>query len=180
MKTNHYLFIVTILLISSAFWLNNSSADKDSVGWTPVYKHDKNGKPIGGKKADLLEAIRRGYDIRVGWGFQHPRDKSKTIEHVVKPNFLGVSGGELVYATLDEHIALKAYLSVQNPEFKDPKVTWSCVLDTQGHFNAVWYDRATGKKVKDFPQRHVMTWFVHYPAKRSSSKIWKLFETGGM
>ncbi|HAS44089.1 MAG TPA: hypothetical protein DCS93_26665 [Microscillaceae bacterium] len=180
MKTNHYLIAVIILLISSAFWLNQSPADADSVGWTPVYKHNKNGQPIGGSKADLLAAIRRGYDIRIGWGFQHPRDADKTIEHVVKPNFLGISKGELVYAILDEHPALKAYFNVKNPQFDNPNITWSCVMNTEGNFNAIWYNRAAGKKVRDFPQRHVMTWFVNYPAKRSNKKLWKLFEVGGM
>ena len=37
---------------------------------------------------------------------------------------------------------------------------WRVSMTTDGDFDAIWYDRVSGKLLKRVPQRHIMSWFT--------------------
>ena len=61
--------------------------NKSNAGWQKVFHNDANGNTISGDKSKLLEAIRLGYPIRIGWG-------SNRVEHVTEADFLTIFEGK--------------------------------------------------------------------------------------
>lgn len=129
--------------------------------WVPVYKHDAQGRPLGGSKERLVEAIRRGQEVRVAWGVRHPRDSTRSVEHTAPAHFATIVDGTEVFVQVPEHVAHADYWARDQQAPGDPQVAWSAVLGTTGAFNAVFYNRATGAEVRRLPQRVTMTWLVH-------------------
>ena len=87
---------------------------------------------------------------------------------MANPIFLTVIQEKDVSAIIDMHPMLKSYIHAENQVFDDTGHFWQCVLTTQGTFNAQVYHRAGGNMIKDWPQRHRMTWFLEYPLDRNT------------
>jgi len=131
--------------------------------WEILYKHNEKGQALQGSKQALIAAIRKGYDIKVGWGFQSAKDSSVRLEHIAIPHFLSIVKEQDVIAIIHEHGLLDSYLS-DTPKIRIPVQVWRCVLSTKGTFNAIYYPEDGSAPPKDFPQRHIMTWFAQAPA----------------
>lgn len=130
-------------------------------GWMLVYRHDADGNPVVGSKADLLAAIRSGSPIRLAWGMKIERDGTVlSVEHSAEPVFLTIVNDEEVVVQLPEHIAQESYVDPVNPVFADPAVMWRGLMSTNGTFDAVWVNRATGVEVRRHPQRVGLAWFA--------------------
>jgi hypothetical protein len=141
-----------------------AAAQPPRAGWVAVFKHDGQGRPLAGDKRALIDAVRRGEDVRLAWGVRHPRDSTRSVEHTALGIFATVVDGAEVFVQVAEHVAHADYWARDAQAPGDPKVVWSAVLGTTGTFNAVMYDRASGAEVRRLPQRVTMTWFVRRPA----------------
>ncbi len=127
---------------------------------TLLFRNGINGETLGGSRAALLAAIRSGQTVHMGWGLSVEREgQRRSVEHVVAPVFIGIVHGEEVVAQLPEHIALQAYADVDRALFEDPAVMWRGMMTTNGTFDAVWVNRATGEVVRRFPQRAAISWY---------------------
>jgi|GEM_PF-953920 len=172
-----------LLLLVTLFFCNCQASEKEvkttgSSGWTLVYKHDKTGQKIAGDKAELIHAIRGGYSIRVGWGWERMREGSLLrLEHMATPIFLSVIQEKDIAAVIDAHPLLESYFDIQQQTFREEGHIWQCVLSTTGTFNAKVYHRATGELLRDMPQRHHMSWFVEFPSDGPNPKSPPLFQT---
>jgi len=132
--------------------------------WHMVYRHDADGKPIAGTKSALFDAIRSGTSIRFAWGMKI--EKSGTIysvEHSAEPVFLTIVGSKEVVVQLSEHIAQRSYVDLSGATFESPAVMWRGLISTDGTFDAVWVNRATGEEVRRVPQRVGVAWFAFLP-----------------
>lgn len=159
-----------LALVSSAIalWIPAACAAElacETPAWRMVYRHDADGKSVAGAKADLLQAIRRGDPVRVAWGgaFERPNGETLSVEHTADPVFLTISGGSEVSIQLPEHIAQAAYADAKAARFDKPAVMWRGLMTTEGVFDAVWVDRATGEEVRRLPQRVGLAWLVFAP-----------------
>ena len=129
--------------------------------WQLVYRHDTDGKPLAGSKSELIGAIRRGAPIRFAWGFKVQRDgRTITVEHVAEPVFLSVINESDIVVHLPEHIAQRAYGETVGAMFDNPAVMWRGLMTSQGVFDAVWVNRATGEQVRRHQQRVGLAWFA--------------------
>lgn len=129
-------------------------------GYHIVYKNDKEGNVISGSKQDLIDHIRSGSSIKIGWGV---KGKSHSIEHISKPIWLAVLDEQEVVAHLDPQVLSKTdweSLSVNYADSTLLEQEWRVAISTKGSFDAVWYDRVQGKVSKRRPQNHTMTWFA--------------------
>lgn len=144
--------------------LRAQAAGSAAPGWRMVYRHDPDGAPLTGDKALLLDAIRRGLDIRLAWGVRHPRDDTRSVEHTALPVFVTIVDEAEVFVQVAEHVAHADYWARERQGFADPRIVWTGILGTTGSFEAVWYNRATGEPVRTLPQRVAISWFVSYPA----------------
>jgi hypothetical protein len=64
---------------------------------------------------------------------------------------------------LPEHIAQTAYHDPAGARLENPSVMWRGLMSTDGTFDAVMADRATGAVVRRMPQRVGLSWFVFAP-----------------
>lgn len=136
----------------------------DVPEWQLVYRHDADGQVVAGSKAELLGAIRRGSPIRIAWGVKVEREgRVRSVEHVADPVFASIVDGDHVVVQLPEHIAQRAYADIGGAVFDDAAVMWRGLMTTQGIFDAVWVNRATGEVVRRLPQRVGLAWFAFQP-----------------
>jgi hypothetical protein len=132
-----------------------------SPTWSMVYQHDANGTAASGTKEALFDAVRRGSPIRFGWGAaldtpQGPR----SVEHAAEPVFLTIMNGTELFVQLPEHVAQTSYLDPAQAVFEAPSVMWRGLMGSNGAFDAVYVDRATGREVRRLPQRARLSWFA--------------------
>lgn len=128
--------------------------------WNIVLKTNENGAVLKGSKENLINAIRSGLDLKIGWG-----GKSKTIaiEHLSAPIWLAILNEKEVMAHLDPQVLSTIDWDSLNANYKDLEKLqqeWRVVLTTKGDFDAVWYDRKTDTLIRRWPQKHPMTWFA--------------------
>lgn len=147
-----------ILLL--AFFLACTQKPSSSNTWEVVLKTNKDGEVLKGSKAALVDAIRGGADIKIGWGGKR---EDLSIEHLSSPIWLAILSEQEVMAHLDPQILSGIDWNSLNANYKDPSLLqkeWRVVLTTKGDFDAVWYDKKADTLVRRWPQKHIMTWFA--------------------
>lgn len=169
-----------VLLCIALFTLNACSGlisnVHPTIGWQAVYKHDQNGVPISGSIETLINGIRKGYSVRVGWGWEKDiRGSLVRLEHVAEPVFLSIIQERLVSVVIDPHPLLDSYLNIEQQTIRNSGQIWQCVLTSNGSFNAKVFSRKTGELIKDWPQRHTMTWFLESPLNPSEKSADPLY-----
>ena len=149
-----YLTIPALLLIAAC------QSTITDVEWQVILKTDKAGNAINGTKEDLLNAVRQGADIKVGWGH---RGKTRTIEHLSSPIWIGLIDGQEVIVHLSPQILSSIDWDNLNSTYEGSDTLnqeWRVVISTKGTFDAVWIDRITSEVIDRRPQHHRITWFV--------------------
>ena len=158
------LICAIVFFISGCSTFNFKQNSIETYGGQVVYKHDKGGNPISGNLETLINGIRSGYSVRVGWGWEkNIRGSQMKLEHVAEPVFLSIIQDNLVSAVIDPHPLLENYLNLENQSFRKEGEVWQSILTTNGSFNAMIFSRTTGELIKDWPQRQMMTWYLEYP-----------------
>jgi hypothetical protein len=162
-------------------WCVDPRAVSCAPEWRLVYRHDADGKPLDGSKDALLTAVRSGAPLRFAWGFAAASaGQPVSVEHVAEPVFVSVMRGEHVFVQLPEHIAQVSYLDPAKARFDQAAVMWRGLMGTDGTFDAVMVDRATGKEVRRLPQRAGLAWFAQMaPASCQSQPPLELAVPGG-
>ncbi|WP_299171365.1 hypothetical protein [uncultured Allomuricauda sp.] len=147
--------IAWVLALCSCQETQDSSND-----WTVVLKTDKDGTVLSGSKQNLINAIRCGQDLKIGWGAKNER---LSIEHLSSPIWLAILSENEVMAHLDPQVLSHIQWDSLNADYKDANLLqqeWRVVLTTKSDFDAVWYDRKADTLMQRRPQKHKMTWFV--------------------
>jgi len=124
-----------------------------------LYQNDSEGHAIVGSKAQLIQAVRAGASIKIGWGV---KGKSHSIEHLSDPIWIAVLDEQEVIAHLDAQILSRTDWENLSANYSDSTLLqqeWRVVLTTKGEFDAVWYDRASNEVIRRRPQQHAITWF---------------------
>ena len=147
------LFGIILLLFCSCQTPNNSNS-----GWQKVFQNDDNGQTVFGDKSKLLDAVRQGYPVRVGWG-------SNRIEHVADADFLTIFEGEEVFAQIKSIVgqaprvdgdSLKIRFRAQNH--------WVNIAGTNGYSTSLMTDYFQDSIVGGGTDRYrATTWYVLYP-----------------
>ena len=163
-------------------WCLDARAQSCAPEWRLVYRHDADGKPVAGSKQALLDAVRSGAPVRFAWGFSGTTGgEAVSVEHAADPVFLTIMRGEHVFVQLPEHIAQASYARPEAARFESPSVMWRGLMGSDGTFDAVYVDRATGKEVRRFPQRVGLAWFAYLaPAGCSIPPPLQLSVPGGV
>ena len=136
-------------------------AQNTAPNWVLLYRNDSNGEKLAGSKQALLSAIRSGQPISVAWGFSAERAGQQiSVEHSISPVYVSIINETYVAAQLPEHIAQRQYVDIDGALFDDPAVMWRGLMTTEGTFDAVWVNRATGEQIRRYPQRATLSWFA--------------------
>jgi hypothetical protein len=146
-------------------WCVDARAAACMPQWRLLYRHGPDGAPIDGSKRALVDAVRRGAPLRLAWGIETKLGaRHLTLEHTAEPVFLSVIDGDEVFVQLPEHIGQAAYHEKDKARFDKPGVMWRGLMGSDGTFDAVFVDRATGQEVRRLPQRAGIAWFAELPA----------------
>ena len=89
-----------------------------------------------------------------------------------EPIWLAVLDGEEVLAKLHPQYSSTLDWDALSGNHSDKKVLhqeWRVVINTDGSFDAIWYDRRTDSLIRRVPQHHTMTWFVRNQTKGEES-----------
>lgn len=156
----------------STVWCELGAPETKTPVWNIAYRSGINGEALSGSIQPLLDAVRAGHPIRVGWGLSREQDGiTRSVEHVINPVFLTVIDGQHVTAQLPEHISQQSYWQAENSLFADGQVMWRGLISTTGTFDAIWVDRASGDTVRRSPQRAVFTWYIQSTAKMGTPTL---------
>ncbi len=131
-----------------------------NTDWNMVYKCDKEGNALTGSKQALVEAIRKGASVKIGWGF---KGKKHRIEHLSEPIWLAILDEKEVIAHLDPQVLSSTDWEELTASYKDTTqlvYEWRVVISTKGEFDAIWYDRDKHELSRRFPQNHPISWFI--------------------
>jgi hypothetical protein len=149
--------------------------------WRLVYRHDGDGKPLEGSKDALFDAVRRGHPIRFAWGASLAAAAGgAAVEHAAEPVFVTITSGAELFAQLPEHVAQASYVDPAKARFDNASVMWRGLMGTDGTFDAVYVDRASGREVQRIRQRAGIAWFVLTPDPACAQPPVTLAVTGGV
>ncbi|GAB5566166.1 MAG: hypothetical protein Wins2KO_32290 [Winogradskyella sp.] len=159
MLRNFYLVLFCLIL-------SCKSEIKESR-YKVVYKNDKQGNTLVGSKEELIQHIRSGSDIKIGWG---SKGENHSIEHLSEPIWIAILDESEVIAHLDAQVFSKTDWENLSSSYSDSTLLnqeWRVAITTRGEFDAVWINRNDGKLIKRIPQNHTMTWFSKDGVKNS-------------
>lgn len=137
--------------------------DHSNAGWQKVFQNDEKGATTFGDKSKLIDAVRLGYPIRIGWG-------SNRVEHVADADFLTIFEGEEVFAQIKTIVgqapridgdSLKIRFRTQNH--------WTNIAGTNGYTTSIMTDYMQDTLAGgDRDQSRSSTWYVQYPNRPSN------------
>ena len=169
MKYASNTFILLITLLLSACYTGDPAQNER---WKVAYKHDGEGKAIQGSKEKLFSAIRAGKTVRIGWGWYN-EDRNLSIEHLADPIWLAIIDQKEVIAHLEPQVLSGIDWTTGTASYADSALLnqeWRVVINTNGSFDAVWYNRKEGEISRRAPQKHLLTWFVdELPAEKTKA-----------
>jgi hypothetical protein len=161
-------------------WCVDDRASACTPQWRLAYRHDADGRPLAGSKPALFQAVRRGYPLRLAWGFSSEKGQTILLEHSAEPVFVSILDDRDLFAQLPEHVAQASYHQAEKVLFDKPSVMWRGLLGTTGVFDAVFVDRASGAEVRRLPQRAGVAWFAYSPADVCAPTPLTLTVVGGV
>lgn len=155
---------------------------QSNSGWQKVYQNDASGEATFGDKQKLMDAVRLGYPVRIGWG-------STRVEHVADADFLTIFEGEVFaqirtivgQAPVIEGDSVKVRFRTQNH--------WTKISGTNGYSTGFMTDYFEGAVVGGGIDRYTSTtWYVLYPEHqiniearplwREGSPNWEAWQSG--
>ncbi|UII81649.1 hypothetical protein [Flagellimonas sp. CMM7] len=135
---NKFLLLASLLTLS----LSGFAQDKDN--WELVYHNDVEGNTIEGNIEALIEAVRRGDEVRIYWSAQSPNDKTKKVEHFADAKFLTVLSDSIVFAQIDPIIGQTPDFDSQTIKFKE-NLQWSLLAASNGKSDTMMRNVVTGE-----------------------------------
>ena len=173
MKRSAYPLITLLFVLLSSCYSGNPGQDEQ---WKIAYKHDGDGNALVGSKELLFSAIRSGKTVRIGWGWYNEA-RELSIEHLADPIWLAIIDQKEVIAHLEPQVLSGIDWQSGTASYADSALMdqeWRVVINTNGSFDAVWYNRKVGEISRRAPQKHILTWFVD---ELPSDQTKALFET---
>lgn len=127
--------------------------------WELVYENDASGQRLAGSKATLIDAVRSGQEIRVGWSLQRRDDPLRKVEHVAEAKFLTVMSDKHVFAQISPIVG-------QTPMYADSiirlkeNLEWTFIASTTGEQESMMRQVVTGEIVGHRTGRNGIKWWV--------------------
>lgn len=145
------LSIITILLLICTIG--------QAQEWTRVYQNDAAGKAVSGTIKELIEAVRAGLPVRVGWSGQSPTNPRIKVEHVADAKFLTIMSNETVFAQIDPIIGQTPDFDQQFIELKEGS-SWVLIAASNGKSDAMMTNTKTGEVLGHNQTGRAIDWYV--------------------
>lgn len=166
------IFFMTIFILCLACRSKHHvHIDTKGSQWQLIYKNSEKGQPLIGEKSYLIDAVRKGFPIRVGFGGRRSNDTLKSVEHLCDAKFITITNGKEVFAQIEPIIA-------QIPDLDSDTITlkfrgqlrWSIVVGSNGFSHRLMRNIYTDSIVSSRLRPTAVSWFiqkrnnVHYKA----------------
>ena len=149
------------------FLIMNVSCDhtNDSVeSWKVVYRHNSNGAKILGDKQSLIDAVRNGYPIRIGFGGRSARDSLRSVEHVADAQFLTIANGKEVFAQITPIFGQTPNLEQDSLSIKlKHENTWTMIIGTNGERSTLSKTLHVEDQKESGESKRGATWYAKVP-----------------
>ena len=157
-------FFVILILFCSC----NQTKEYDG-GWRMVLKNDENGKVIYGEKTELIDAVRLGYPIRIGWG-------GTRVEHIASVDFLTIFEGE-VFAQTNTIVGQEPRIDGDSIKIRfRTQNHWTKMAGTNGYSTSFMTNYFNDTIVRGGMDRYTATtWYVLYPDHQPDIKALPLW-----
>lgn len=158
---------LTLFLITGVFASAPALAEKPLQAcaiaqWRHLYTSDPQGQDAGGSRQHLLDALRRGSPLRVGWG-EADADGKWAVEEFADAEFTNLMNGRDVVAQLDSAMIQTHYTDATKAGLRDPALSWHALASTDGRLEALMVETATGKVTRKLVQRTHFHWYAFAP-----------------
>ena len=146
-----------LICLTLIFLCSCQTPEVSNAGWQKVFQNDAIGQTAFGDKSKLIDAVRLGYPIRIGWG-------GNRVEHIADADFLTIFQGEEVFAQIKTIIgqqpridgdSLKIRFRMQN--------SWVKIAGTNGYSTGFITDYFKDTIVGGLDRYSATTWYVLYP-----------------
>lgn len=166
---NATLFFGLILIV----FFSCQSSNKSNEGWQMVFKNDANGQAVFGNKSKLIDAVRLGYPVRIGWG-------SNRIEHVANADFLTVFEGKEVFAQIRTIIGQEPRIDGDSLKIRfRTQNNWTKTAGTNGYTTGLMTDYFKDTIAGGGTDRYsATTWYVLYPSHELDIEARPLWREG--
>lgn len=124
-----------------------------------VYQNDAKGRQVLGSLNELIEAVRSGLPIRVGWSSQSPSNPDRKVEHFAEAKFLTIMSDKTVFAQIDPIIGQTPDFTRQFIELKEG-TTWVMIAASNGKSDAMMTDTKTGELIGHDEAARAIDWYV--------------------
>ncbi|MGD1947949.1 MAG: hypothetical protein ACFB0A_17220 [Croceivirga sp.] len=127
-------------------------------GWQMIYRNDANGQPVFGDKSKLMEAVRLGYPVRIGWG-------TTRVEHVADADFLTIFEGKEVFAQIKTIVGQAPKINGDSLKIRFRSENhWTKIAGTNGYSTSIMTNYFQDSLVGGGVDRYsATTWYVLYP-----------------
>ena len=165
MMRNLALSLITFFILANC---QPPAPPTPSASWQLVYKNTPNGDAIIGDKTRLMDAIRHGYPIRVGWASRRVNDSIRSVEHLVDAEFLTIANDQEVFAQIQPFMAQRPYLGQDSISIVLLPTQAHWILSTNGLRSSanINFEADTTQVYPAGPVRFAISWYALIPARR--------------
>lgn len=154
-------------IVTSSLLLSSPSIAQDQRCPSQLYASGFDGKPLGGSKQRLIDAVQRGEAIRIGWDIDFDEDGESDLSHWADAEFLSVWEGEVFtqVTAIHRQRPIRGEGEVRLP---GPFTEWRGLLGTNGLIMGSLSDSepGAGRSVQMF-------WCAARPIKPTWTPVYK-------
>ena len=156
---------LALILLSSC-----QSPNNPAHGWQLVFQNDESGEATFGDKSKLIDAVRSGYPVRIGWG-------GNRVEHVADAEFLTIFEGE-VFAQINAIVGQAPRIDGDSIKIRfRTQNHWTKIAGTNGYSTGLMIDYFQDTIAGGGTDRYSpTTWYVLYPNSQLDRKplpLWR-------
>ena len=164
MKYFNLIAFVLVSLFVYACMSGGTEADRpQATAWQLIYQNDQAGNALTGDKQKLIEAVRLGYPIRIGFGVRRTSDTTKSVEHFADAHFLTIANGQEVFAQILPIVGQYPHLDSSSLQitFRE-NLQWTIIVGTNGFSDRLMLDALQDTIVGHRDRPTEVSWFACY------------------
>ncbi|NAS13205.1 hypothetical protein [Poritiphilus flavus] len=154
-----FIGVVLLALLSCE---TRSNTEVSVNEWILVYRNDRNGNALYGDKQKLIDAVRNGLPIRVGFGGRGRKDSTRSVEHLTEAKFLTITNNREVFAQVPQILGQLPFLADDSLKIQfRPENKWVKICGTNGYSTGLMVDFINDSLVSPgVDGRAGTSWFV--------------------
>lgn len=162
MKLTLLLTTACLVLLSACNHRTEPKTQMQSDTWQLIYQTDAQGNITYGSKQDLIDKVRSGQPLRIGWMSRRRSDTTKSVEHHVNAQFSTIANGQEVFAQITPFMAQRPDLTSDTLSMTLMTSQLHWILGTNGTISSTNIDFVKDTAVSNPPSRfrYGLSWYA--------------------